>query len=307
MRFSPDRLSMTLAMGAAAAAAAIAAVPPAYDGGVGVRPTIWLSGTASGVVAAASMLIALRRTGTPLWSRIAVAISAAALSPLAREAAASPLRADLAFVATAIAIGAAASGHAGTAASTLPIAAAAFFDATSLVLPVGWAWRAPSERRGRGLGIVILAGGLAGWIAGLIVGGADTLPGRAAPTALHAAHRDLRLLLPVVLVGLGGYANRNRERPEHGWAGGAAAAGILAILAAIAGLRVSVRIAVLPLWWWTATGLAGLAELMRHRADSGALARRVAWATCALACLLALRPLERWAGGALLVLYLTGR
>jgi|GEM_PF-2061697 len=307
MRFSPDRLSITLAMGAAAAAAAIAAVPPAYDGGVGLRPTIWLSGTAAGVAAAASMLIALRRSGTPLWSRIVVAISAAALGPLAQEAATSPLRADLAFVATAMAIGAAGSGRAGTAASTLPIVVAAFFDTTSLVLPIGFAWAALSELRSRGLGIVILAGGLAGWIAGTVAGGAGVLPGWAGPMALHAAHRDLRLLLPVVLVGLGGYANRDRQRPEQAWAGGAAAAGILVILAAIAGLRFAVRIAVLPLWWWMAAGLAELAELMRHRVDSGVLARRVAWATCVLACLLALRPLDRWAGGALLILYLTGR
>ncbi len=303
----------------AAAMAVIAALPAAFNSDEGVQPVKLLI-AASAVLLTAACLVISRRVLTPddapYWPWLVSALLLAALAPGAVES-----------------VSRNASGHAGLAATALAVmfaslpsrlwvtvlatsltALACALDATAVVWPVGCAWAAAAHRRQRGFGGVILAAGLAGSILGRVCGWPTFVMADMQGTA--AIHRDLIHLLPVVMLGLVGFAIEKSDQSTRetnptalrlsGWT----AAATFGLALNVLGAPLDVRICTLPLWWWMPAGLRelgrtlGAAPVGKRCGTGQAFVTRAVTVLCCLLLGALLRPgLTRIWDGLLLWFY----
>ena len=144
------------------------------------------------------------------WCWAVAAVSLAALAPLAVESNLYRARADGAFVAMAVGVVLAGSGkrRASTIGGALMAGVACGLDATAIVWPIGWAWAAVARRRGGGPAALVVAASACGVVIAWW-GGWPMLATSGLPTAAYSIHRDLTLLLPILVIGGAGYAKAN--------------------------------------------------------------------------------------------------
>ena len=247
----------------------------------------------------------------PAWCRSVAAMSLAALAPLVMESNLHGVMADAALVslALAVAVSHAAGGAGPAAAGAVLTGVACALDATALLWPIGCAWAALARRSDRRHACVLLAAGGVGVIVATLAGW-PRWTGHVHRLAVHAIHRDLTFLLPVLMLGGAGYAcawRRLRTRAGEpaplrltGWAG----AGTLALVLALIGWPVNVRLCVLPFWWWMPVGLSDLAETSRDRRKQYQVVRFVGLLSCAVLVALSWAGVKRWLDGPLIALYL---
>ena len=182
-------------------------------------------------------------------------------------------------------------------------------DATAVVWPIGFVWSSLSGRARRSYALVILAAGAAG-VAFNLLSGRPALTGYRFQSSAYALHRDLMVMMPVVLLGLAAVVRRmpissaaDRER-EPVWVAGWMSAGMIATLAVLVGAPLNVRLAVLPFCWQVPTGLSELTRGLRTSGPAECVVRRLFWAFVLLLLLMCWPAVHRWMQGWLLLLFL---
>lgn len=277
----------------------------------------WLARFASFAVAALALLLSTdhkRREGPAFWCWSASALSLAALAPVAMESSGRMPLPGIGFVLAAVttAISARATGALATTAAAAGMAGAAACGLTGMLWPLGYAWAAIGLGQRVRRGIVLLVAAMIGAIAGRALGWPAFAGGRTI-SSVHAAHRDMMILLPVILVGLAGYA-RGCRRPEPmcrkagvPWLAGWTGAAVIGLGVALAGGPLDVCTCVLPFWWWAPTGLADLADVVTASRTRGWALRGIGWASGLVLAVLAIGSAGRWLDGPLLALYLVSK
>ncbi len=292
--------------------AAPAALPMALLHGKGDFSTLgWLSGFLCAWLAAVGLYVSTsgvtwRRT--PDWCRGVAALSLAALAPLAATSSQHHVQADLALLAavSVVTLSLAGESRMARAGVVWMTAVACGLEATALILPLGWFWAGIRSKTGSNQVWTMVFGGLAGLVVGRLVG-LPMLSGYHIQPAAYAIHRDLVVLLVVLVLGLAGYAAarfpRGTSQPDW-WLPGWAAVSTCALLVCVLGEPVNVRLCVLGLWWLMPQGLTDLAALLAGRRPNDRPAR-VAGLLVALAVMaLALPGLLAWKNAMLLAMYL---
>ena len=255
----------------AAALAVIAALPAAFNSDEGVQPVKLLI-AASAVLLTAAGLVISRRVLTPgdapYWPWLVSGLLLAALAPGAVESLSPNASGDAGLAATALAVMLASlpSRWPVTVLAASLTALACAFDATAVVWPVGCAWAAAVHRHQRGFAGVILAAGTAGLILGRVCGWPTFV--MADMHGAAAIHRDLVHLLPVVMLGVVGFAighldqSASEGNPAAQRLSGWTAAATFALALTVLGAPLDVRICTLPFWWWLSAGLRELGRTL---------------------------------------------
>ncbi len=247
--------------------------------------------------------------GIPAWCRCLSAASLAALGPLAVNSTLYHTRADLALAAVVLAVTA---SLADSACLRWPVglmmtAVACGLDATALVWPIGCLWSGLAYRQGRMIAVALLAAGIGGiFVANLL--GWPVLTGYRTQVAFYALHRDVVVLMPIIVLGLAGLPrSRQRRRlgPDaraDGCVLGWAAVSVCAMLMAVSGCPVNVRLAALGLWWLMPVGLAELAQMLTRVPHRRSVARDVGMLLALVVAALFLSGLRGWWNGVLLAI-----
>lgn len=304
----------------AAALAVMAALPAAFNSDEGVQPAKLLIAV-SAVLLTAVCLVISRRVLTAddatYWPWLVSGLLLAALAPEAVESLSQNALGDAGMAATALAVMLASlpSRLWVTVLAASLTALACAFDATAVVWPVGWAWAAAVHRHQRGFAGVILAAGVAGLILGRVCGW-PTFVMADMQGAAAAIHRDLVYLLPVVMLGVVGFAighldqSGRESNPAAQRLSGWTAAGTFGLALIVLGAPLDVRICTLPLWWWLPIGLrelgrtVGVAPVRRWCGTGQAFVTRMVAVLCCLLLGGLLRPgLTRLWDGLLLWFY----
>ncbi len=308
----PKRIGLVVVVGLLPAA--LAALPPAFDPATGVRTVEWAAATVTAVLAA-SCLAASRQSvpsaGTRGRTRLVAALSLAVLAPAAADAASHPVWADISLVTAALAV---LIGTSRTEPYAIGLSAALTFAAcvcagTALVWPAGCAVAAVSARPSRRPAATVAVFGAAGFLCARVAGWPTLWPCDL-PGAGGLIHRDLTLLLPVLLVGgtglvigrpeVDGQSPRALDRCLVPWGGTAVCGLVLAVF----GLPIDVRLCALALWWAMPDGLDALAEALDSKTRRAVLTRIVAVLSVALLAVLAWPGLARLRDGALLLFHI---
>lgn len=329
--------AMLMVVGAAALIlAAIASAASAFviaDGSMDASR--WVLATMAGAGAGLCLTLSANRIAAhqpPTWAIAIASLSLAALLPLSGTSCELRERADLALLCTAIAIlliGRAErrSWQAVTAGALVAVAGA--LDITSFILPLGaafvaacggWGLRSPvrspdlfaggaNARAVRDRFVVPARVLLTAAVVGQTIA---TLLGQPAfcavddATLIKGVHQDLLVLLPVVMLALGGWKGLSARvhtdrRPD--WLSGCAALGCLGLIAVLASFPLSVRMLILPLWWGLPGGLSELHDLCKVPTSDSIVPKCVGYLTCGLLVILSFEPGRRWGDAFLLTLY----
>ena len=276
--------------------------------------------------------VARRFGGVPTWIAF---LSVTALAPLAVESLVFHVRSEIAWLALGLAV-VVSHGKPGARALSLSLAVVACIcDATALIWPLGCLLGALTDRRLRVEAAAMLLLSLLAVV--VMMGlGQPTTPVERLLVQVHGLHRDLTLLLPVLVLGSFGWMTSGVARDDLSRLKGTAGVAMVALVLILLGVPLSVRVCVLPFWWWMPAGWAELASLKngKHpvrlpaatqetretpnsreapgRANSKqhlcyaerSIPRAVGWLGTVLLLALVWPGLRQWLDGALLVLFL---
>jgi len=247
----------------------------------------------------------------PAWCRCVSAASLAAFGPLAVGSTMYQTRASLAMAALVLAVSAnlASSQLLRWTVGLLMTAIACALDATALIWPIGCVWSGLARRQGDKNAWVLLVAGMAGmFIAWLL--GYPVLTGYRMQGAIYALHREVVILMPIVVLGLAGITRLRGRRTEgtrnrtDGYLLGWVVTGMCVLLLAVLGCPVNVRLCVLGLWWLMPIGLAELAQMLTSDVRRRSVVRRIGILLSAVLVVLSVAGMCGWRDGVLLTLYL---
>jgi len=295
--------------------AAPAALPVLFEQGRGAfHLGVWATALACTLAGSVCLFVSTglaSRRGIPAWCRCVSAASLAAFGPLAASSTLCQTWANFALVAMVLAVTV-------SLADSVPLrwsvglfmtAVACALDATALVWPIGCLWSGLTCRQGRRYALAVLAAGIAGTLVACLSGW-PVLTGYRMHGAVYALHRDVVVLMPVIVLGLAGYARGRVWRGPgsgggaDGWLLGWAAASVCALLMVVLGGPLNVRLAGLGLWWLMPAGLAELAQMWTSDSGRRSVVRHLGMLSTAVVAALALAGLRGWCDGLLLALYL---
>lgn len=295
--------------------AAPAALPALLEHGRGVPHLgAWASALVCALAGSICLFVStgfVVRHSIPTWCRCVSAASLAAFGPLAVSSTLYQTWANLALAAAVLAVTVSLTDMAllRWSLGLFMTAAACALDATALVWPIGCLWSVLSYRQSRGYAMALLAAGVGGVFLARLSGW-PVLTGYRIQGAPYALHRDVVMLMPVIVLGLVGLTRcREWRRPGPGtqaksfllsWA----VMGIFALLIAVCGWSMNVRLAVLGLWWLMPVGLAELTQMLASEVSRGSVVRRLGIVSVAVVAALSLVGFRGWCDGLLLMLYL---
>ena len=246
----------------------------------------------------------------PSWAMGVAALTLAGWAPLAVTSTALPVRADLAMLTVTVAV---ALLHDRVSVSRwlvvgLLMILACVLDMTALVLPLGLTWAACRRRERFVPALAVLAAGAVALGCALVSGWPAMTSYRMVGVGYNL-HRDLIVLLPILLLGLGGYLRSGRSRNGGTipwWLPGWAAVGLVAVLAIVSTAPLNPRLAVLAMWWYVPTGLADLARMVRRSPPQPPLLRAVGGLVLLVLILLSWSPIHQWVDSVYLAMYSLG-
>ncbi len=241
-----------------------------------------------------------RGESNALWSFLLVCGSMAILAPLAMESCDHPDRANVALLLAAMSPALWCGGFTSMTAAAVSTLVACMLSPAAAIWPAALLVGG-MRQRGRFSWAVIVAA-----VFGLTAGMHFDLWPHA--VVLPSLHRDLVMLLPVILLGLAGMpevsaAASSDERQQYDWA----VAGLAGIGLAIFGLPLDPRILSLPFWWLAPTGLRRLQSLVRSDSDENMTSRPVGVLSCAAAAILLWPAILHWRDALFLLMYVLDR
>lgn len=295
--------------------AAPASLPVILEQGQGeFHLWVWVTALVCTLIASVCLFVSTRLAlgrDIPAWCLCVSSASFAAFGPLAVSSTVCQIQANLGMAALALAmsVGLTRARLLRWTVGLLLAALACSLDATALVWPIGWLWSGLARRQGRQYALVLLLAGVAGIVWDRMLGH-PALTGYRMQGAIYLLHRDVVLLMPIIVLGVGGLARfRNCRRAEHrgranaymvGWA----VASVCALLLAVLGCPVNVRLCVLGMWWLMPTGLSELVQMLTSDVSRRLVVRRIGFLVSAMLAMLSIAGLCGWRDGLLLAVYL---
>jgi hypothetical protein len=293
--------------------AAVGALASAYDVDRGFDQLLWVVRACAACAVVVFVLSNDSAAGCDTIARrprLTSALLVALLFPYGVESVAQSIGSDLAIIATVVSVALMRRGGAVRfIAGGLVAGLACASEASAIVWPLGYAYSVVScgdTRRMRGVLLICGAVGVAiGWGTGGVFAPSDPVFG-----GLAAVHRDLMILMPLILLGMVGLAKARSEvletRADYSMQISWTAVALACLCLVVIGVPLDVRLCALPLFWWIPTAVSELGAITigSQRADSSL--RMVGFLSVAMTACLMIPGVLRLLDGPLIAVYLLG-